>query len=52
MKYLQRAPKDSPDTTGSYGAMTRRLPRRIVLVRHDESTGNVDESEYTRTPDS
>ena len=52
MKYLQRAPKDSPDTAGSYGAMTRRLPRRIVLVRHGESTGNVDESEYTRTPDS
>jgi hypothetical protein len=31
----------------SYGSMTRRLPKRIVLVRHGESEGNVDESEYT-----
>jgi len=36
----------------SYGSMTRRLPKRIVLVRHGESEGNVDESAYTRTPDS
>ncbi|KAK8454621.1 hypothetical protein SEVIR_4G006200v4 [Setaria viridis] len=26
-------------------------PRRIVLVRHGESEGNVDESAYTRVPD-
>uniref|UniRef100_A0A0D9WKX3 Phosphoglycerate mutase-like protein AT74H n=1 Tax=Leersia perrieri TaxID=77586 RepID=A0A0D9WKX3_9ORYZ len=26
-------------------------PRRIVLVRHGESEGNVDESTYTRVPD-
>jgi broad specificity phosphatase PhoE len=36
----------------SYGSPSRQLPRRIVLVRHGESYGNVDESEYTRTPDS
>ena len=36
----------------TYGNATRRLPKRIVLVRHGESTGNLDESEYTRTPDS
>ena len=36
----------------TYGMPTRRLPKRIVLVRHGESTGNLDESEYTRTPDS
>ena len=40
------------EPTYSYGSSTRRLPRRIVLVRHGESFGNVDESEYTRTPDS
>ena len=40
------------EPTYSYGSRTRRLPRRIVLVRHGESKGNVDESEYTRTPDS
>lgn len=27
-------------------------PRRIILVRHGESLGNVDESAYTRIPDS
>lgn len=26
-------------------------PRRIILVRHGESEGNVDESVYTRVPD-
>ncbi|KAF2313351.1 hypothetical protein P3X46_030068 [Hevea brasiliensis] len=26
-------------------------PRRIILVRHGESEGNVDESTYTRVPD-
>lgn len=40
------------EPTYSYGTTTRRLPKRIVLVRHGESFGNVDESEYTRTPDS
>ena len=29
-----------------------RRPRRIVLIRHGQSLGNVDETEYTRTPDS
>lgn len=27
-------------------------PRRIILIRHGESEGNVDESAYTRIPDS
>ena len=40
------------EPTYAYGSTTRKLPRRIVLVRHGESEGNVDESEYTRTPDS
>ena len=30
----------------------RRRPLRIVIVRHGQSMGNVDESEYERTPDS
>lgn len=50
---LQRLTSTSADALGySYGAPNRQLPRRIILVRHGESYGNVDESEYTRTPDS
>lgn len=26
-------------------------PRRILLARHGESLGNVDKSEYAKTPD-
>lgn len=33
------------------GALGRFRPRRIVLIRHGESLGNLDESVYTRTPD-
>jgi len=29
----------------------RRLPRRIILVRHGESEGNLDDLMYTRFPD-
>lgn len=29
----------------------RKLPRRIILVRHGESEGNLDDLMYTRTPD-
>lgn len=29
----------------------RRLPKRIILVRHGESLGNVDESAYATIPD-
>ena len=28
-----------------------RRPHRIILVRHGESEGNLDESVYSRTPD-
>ncbi|KAI3885836.1 hypothetical protein MKW92_033772 [Papaver armeniacum] len=28
-----------------------RLPKRIILVRHGESKGNLDGSAYTTTPD-
>uniref|UniRef100_A0A0D6QTC8 Phosphoglycerate mutase-like protein AT74H n=1 Tax=Araucaria cunninghamii TaxID=56994 RepID=A0A0D6QTC8_ARACU len=31
--------------------VVRRRPRRIILVRHGESEGNLDDSMYTRTPD-
>jgi broad specificity phosphatase PhoE len=34
------------------GAGMPPRPRRIILVRHGESLGNVDESAYTRIPDS
>ena len=50
---LERLTSTAADSYGySYGNPNRALPRRIVLVRHGESYGNVDESEYTRTPDS
>ena len=29
----------------------RVLPKRIILVRHGESMGNVDETIYSRVPD-
>ena len=29
----------------------RYLPRRIILVRHGQSLGNVDETVFTHTPD-
>jgi len=31
--------------------IVRRLPRRIILVRHGESQGNLDNSTYTHVPD-
>ena len=30
---------------------TRVLPKRIILIRHGESQGNVDETAYQNTPD-
>ncbi len=30
----------------------RTRPKRIILVRHGQSEGNIDESAYTRIPDS
>lgn len=34
------------------GVHTRSLPRKIILIRHAESQGNVDATEYAKTPDS
>ena len=34
-----------------HGKVPPPRPRRIILVRHGESEGNVDESVYTRTAD-
>ncbi|MQL86448.1 hypothetical protein Taro_018989 [Colocasia esculenta] len=39
-----------PEKSAIVGAPIPR-PRRIVLVRHGQSEGNVDESVYTRVPD-
>ncbi|XP_010934931.1 phosphoglycerate mutase-like protein AT74H [Elaeis guineensis] len=41
--FPERAPVAVPGTVPR--------PRRIILVRHGESEGNVDESVYTRVPD-
>lgn len=46
------AVEDRVESRSVVWTTSRRLPRRIILVRHGESYGNVDESEYTRTPDS
>lgn len=37
-------------TTNSYSKPTQR-PKRIILIRHGESLGNVDEKAYVTTPD-
>lgn len=37
--------------TGQRGSGNLWRPRRIVLIRHGESAGNVDEKVYTSTPD-
>jgi len=34
------------------GTPTRSLPRKIILIRHAQSQGNVDAAEYAKTPDS
>jgi hypothetical protein len=34
------------------GVIKSRLPKRIILVRHGESIGNLDEGAYCHTPDS
>jgi hypothetical protein len=34
------------------GTILRTRPKRIILVRHGQSEGNIDESAYTRIPDS
>ena len=39
----------SSKSQGFYGKL--RLPKRIILVRHGESLGNVDEQYYENTPD-
>ena len=35
----------------SAAAVGSTRPRRIILIRHGESMGNVDHTEYSRTPD-
>ncbi len=37
---------------GQAGTILRTRPKRIILVRHGQSEGNIDESAYTRIPDS
>ncbi|KAJ1416127.1 Phosphoglycerate/bisphosphoglycerate mutase, active site [Sesbania bispinosa] len=45
-----RFPEKNPAIINPATAVPPR-PRRIILVRHGESEGNVDESLYTRVPD-
>ncbi|KAG1360869.1 phosphoglycerate mutase-like protein AT74H [Cocos nucifera] len=44
-------PSRFPERSPAAVAGTVPRPRRIILVRHGESEGNVDESVYTRVPD-
>ncbi|KAG6545687.1 hypothetical protein Mapa_012872 [Marchantia paleacea] len=46
----QQDPHTSADSLSSLAYALR--PKRIILVRHGQSEGNVDESAYTRIPDS
>lgn len=41
----------APEDSGAPPRRQPRRPRRIILVRHGQSTGNVDEVVYTHTPD-
>lgn len=43
--------QQAPAATTAPAAAPPPRPRRIVLVRHGESEGNVDEAAYTRVPD-
>eukprot|EP00850_Spirogloea_muscicola_P022148 SM000279S10394 [mRNA] locus=s279:51279:54338:- [translate_table: standard] len=46
------APEDGYASGGEGCSIRKIRPRRIILVRHGQSEGNVDETAYTRIPDS
>ncbi|XP_051146607.1 phosphoglycerate mutase-like protein AT74 [Andrographis paniculata] len=46
-----REPSSGPGLVASPSPKRRVLPKRIILVRHGESAGNVDGSAYSTTPD-
>eukprot|EP00898_Chlorokybus_atmophyticus_P000747 jgi/Chlat1/1673/Chrsp127S01912 len=46
------SPEESPAAFCDVTTQVCQRPRRIILVRHGESEGNVDEDAYTRIPDS
>ncbi|KAJ3704575.1 hypothetical protein LUZ61_008280 [Rhynchospora tenuis] len=41
----------SSNNNNNKNQSSRRLPERIILVRHGESEGNLDSAAYSRTPD-
>ncbi|GAU20627.1 hypothetical protein TSUD_230410 [Trifolium subterraneum] len=49
-RFPEKNPLINPFVASTSGVVPPR-PRRIILVRHGESEGNVDESVYTRVPD-
>ncbi|XP_061356365.1 phosphoglycerate mutase-like protein AT74H [Gastrolobium bilobum] len=46
-----RFPEKNPFINPAFSTFVPPRPRRIILVRHGESQGNVDETEYTRVAD-
>ena len=46
-KHLQLCRQQQPNDRSS----RRRLPRKIILIRHAESVGNVQPESYAHTPD-
>ena len=40
-----------PNGTVAPRRVRARFPAKIVVVRHGQSRGNVDETEYSRVPD-
>lgn len=42
---------DNDDPTSVLKSSSVKIPKRIILIRHGESLGNVDESIYCTTPD-
>lgn len=54
--YCRETPRGTPGTTsatqgGAAAPPQRKLPKRLILVRHGESEGNVDKSLYETRPD-
>lgn len=51
MPNREPAPCPSSSASPSLSPRPRALPKRIILVRHGESAGNVDGNAYSTTPD-
>jgi len=49
--HVEKVQASATRQTKSFPVITPRFPKRIILLRHGESLGNVDESLYGEIPD-